>query len=209
MRKMQTEQSDMAPVESEEKEGSPQIENTPEVRSRESLWGAVLLAGMLIFVVASVAVVGWIAYEKWHDGRIAKRQPSITVLPGQPSGEKDTVTGESAPTGENTAVQTPLADDSVAAAKKLGLSVLNGGGAKGSAGVLADFLKTEGYSKTSSGNTLKDYTGVSVYYASGLEKEAAVIKESVAKKYPQVKTLPADTNNKETTVSQITIILGK
>ncbi|MDP3957105.1 MAG: hypothetical protein Q8Q10_01200, partial [bacterium] len=65
------------------------------------------------------------------------------------------------------------------------------------------------YSKASAGNTINNYTGTVVYYAVGLEKEAAIIKESVVKKYPQAKILSADIKNKETSVSQITIIIGK
>jgi hypothetical protein len=59
------------------------------------------------------------------------------------------------------------------------------------------------------GNTLKDYAGTTIYYATPLEKEAGVIRESVAKKYPQAKILLADQKNKETSVSQITVIVGK
>lgn len=210
MQKTRTEQDDMPAAKPEEKEESSRTEGVSQGRSREPLWGAVLLACMLIFVVASVGVVGWMAYVKWHDERVAKSQPSITVLPEQPDGEKNITSGESAPEAENTsAAQTSGADDNAAAAKKLNISVLNGGGAKGSAGTLSDFLKKEGYSKASAGNTINNYTGTVVYYAAGLEKEAAIIKESVVKKYPQAKILPANTNNKETSISQVTIILGK
>ena len=86
---------------------------------------------------------------------------------------------------------------------------MNGGAAKGSAGSLADFLKKEGYNKITIGNTLNNYTGAILYYAPDVEKEVASIKENVAKKYPQIKTLPADIKNKETSVAQVTIILGK
>lgn len=211
MQKMQREQDNMPEAQStEEKEDISQTESIPQARSRESLWGAVLLACMLLFVVASVGIVGWMAYAKWHDEQRAKSQPSITVLPEQPDGEKDVAPVESTEAREDTsAAQTPVASDSVAAAKKLGISVLNGGGAKGSAGILMNFLKTEGYGKTVLGNTQSNYVGVTLYYAVGLEKEATVVKASVVKKYPQVKILPVDAKNKETAVSQVTIILGK
>lgn len=192
-----------------EEENVSQTESIPHTRSHESLWGAVLFAGMLLFVVASVSGVGWVAYSEWQSDRMAKSQPSITVLSEQQGGNKNVVPAEPAKTSESEPAQESSMSESVQAAKKLEISVLNGGVAKGGAGTLANFLKQEGYSKTDSGNTLKDYVGVSVYYTSGLEKEAEVIKESVVKKYPQVKILPADTKNKETSVSQITIILGK
>jgi len=208
MEETQTEK-EVSDVESEKNKSVSQVENSSPARSHESFWGAVLFAGMLLFVVASIGGVGWAAYTKWQSEKVAKSQPSITVLPEQSNEQKSVTPKEEAQAAGSTEAKEEPASDTIAAAKKLGISVLNGGAAKGSAGVLADFLKKEGYLKTVAGNTINNYTGVVVYYASGLEKEAEIIKESVVKKYPQAKILPADTNNKETSVSQATIILGK
>lgn len=177
--------------------------------SREPLWGMFLIAGMLLFVIASIAGIGWVVYSKWQGARMAENQPSITAL----SESSD----EAVPPAESQQADTPQAGnadqqpaaDSAEAAKKLEVSVLNGGAAKGSAGVLAEFLKTEGYAKTIAGNTAKDYAGTAVYHAASLEKEAEAVRTSVAKKYPQAKILPADATNKETTTSPVTIIIGK
>lgn len=209
MQETQAEDGGVQKSQLSEKETDSQLSDVPRGSSREPLWGAMLFAGMLLFVVASVLGVGFVAYTKWQSERIAKNHPSITVLSEQSKQEKSATPVEPAKTTDDAKAVEPLANDSAAAVKKLEITVLNGGAAKGSAGLLADYLKKEGYSKTDSGNTVKDYEGIIIYYAAQLEKEAAVVKGSVAKKYPQVKVLPADVKNKETAVSQVTIILGK
>lgn len=181
-------------------------------KSRESLWGALLFAAMIVFVVASIGGIGWTAYSHWKKVRANGNNPSITGLLKETEQETGAATSIETPSLENKTgneIAKSNNEGIILAAKKLEASVLNGGAAKGSAGALADFLKKEGYLKTDMGNTLKDYVGVTIYYAASLEKEAEVIKESVAKKYPQAKIMPADSRNKETSVSQVTIILGK
>lgn len=194
-------------AQAEEKKDTSRAKNSPRTHSREPLWGTILLACMLLFVIASIGGIGWVVYSKWQSERAAESRPSISALPER----SDEQAAASPQTGAEQAADTKEqpASGSLETAKKLEISVLNGGGAKGSAGVLADFLKSEGYLKTDAGNTLKDYSGVTVYHAAALEKEAEAIKASVIKKYPQAKILPADATNKETSVSQVTIILGK
>lgn len=181
-------------------------------KSRESLRGALLFAFMLIFVVASVGGIGWVVYSRWKIEREAGNSPSITGLLKKTEQKADNAASAEMPVSENKNVDTSanaINEGTISAAKKLEISVLNGGAAKGSAGTLADFLKKEGYLKTDMGNTLKDYVGVTIYYSAVLEKEAGIVKESVVKKYPQVKIMLADPKNKETLVSQVTIIIGK
>lgn len=193
----------------EEKENIPQNQEVISDTSHESLWGIILLAGMFLFVVISVGGVGWVTYARWHEEREVQNQPSIAGWSEQFGEEVVDVSAEPAQAENSMKAVETATDDSMAAAKKLEISVLNGGAAKGSAGILADVLKKEGYGRTDSGNTARDYIGVTLYYTIGLEKEAAIVKESVAKKYPLAKILPVDTKNKETSVSQVTIILGK
>ncbi|MFZ2299927.1 MAG: LytR C-terminal domain-containing protein [Candidatus Moraniibacteriota bacterium] len=212
MPEIRSEQDGAEQIPSDTTQDMPQTHDSPRNDSHEPLWGMFLIASMILFVVASIAGIGWVAYTNWQSARVEKNQPSITALQRQPN-EQEAAPAES-PTSENpqavnTDTQEQTASSVALAAKKLDISVLNGGAAKGSAGILAEFLKTEGYSKTVAGNTLKDYTGTVVYYAANLEKEAEVVKESVVKKYSQAKILPADANNKETSVSQVTVIIGK
>lgn len=184
----------------------------------EPLWGAALFAFMLLFVLASIGGIGWVAYAKWKGDRARENNPSIAALaeqardeprPEAKSTENLQPKNEPQPSdGGEKSAETSLDQNVVAAAKKAEITVLNGGSTKGSAGVLADFLKQEGYLKTSAGNTLGNYTGVTIYHTAAFAKEAEAIKASVVKKYPQAKILPADATNKETSAAQVTIIIG-
>src|SRR3989344_352411 len=167
-----------------------------EQKSREPLWGALVFASMLLFVLASIGGIGWTTYVQWKAKRVAENHPSVLLLE-EPTNEETSVVPvtPSQERGE-TDNQTSSVNDVSILAKKLEIAVLNGGAAKGSAGSLADFLKKEGYNKITIGNTLNNYTGAILYYAPDVEKEVASIKENVAKKYPQIKTLPADIKNK-------------
>lgn len=192
-----------------EEKNAPVMRDAHQQGSREPLWGMFLIAFMLLFVIASIAGIGWVVYSKWQSVRVAKNEPSIMALSEQPLAPETAMTESAQENTEAAAPQGQSDSAGLEAAKKLEISVLNGGAAKGSAGVLAEFLKTEGYSKVIAGNTAKDYAGIAIYHAANLEKEANAIRGSVAKKYPQVKVLPADTANKETTTFPVTIIIGK
>ena len=201
-----------ADVKSEEKDPVLSTEDKSVPHSHESLWGGILFACMLLFVVVSTASIGWGVYVGWKNNRLVKAEPSISVLSQQANEEQNVGTIDEAKTSDEE--QTKQSEEKVstvdtATVKEMAISVLNGGGAKGSAGVTATFLKGEGYTSVTAGNTLKDYTGVVIYFASSLDKEAEMIKATIVKKYPQATILPADAKNKETSVSPITIILGK
>lgn len=196
----------------EEEKIIAQPKNIPQTRSHESLWGAILFSCMLLFVIVSIVSIVWIAYSQWKSGRKANAEPSITILSEQAKKAQEEAATNDTKTAENVVVKRPdeqASASDVVSVKKMALTVLNGGATKGSAGTIATFLKTEGYTKVTVGNTQSNYTGIVIYYASGLDKEASIVKTSLIKKYPQAKTLPADGKNKETSVSQITIILGK
>jgi cytoskeletal protein RodZ len=201
--------TEKAKVEPEETKETSQTENVSQPRSHESLWGALLFACMLVFVVASIGFIGWGVYTKWKNVKMAKAEPSIMVLSEKASEESPVIAAdETSLVSDALQQETGSATVSVSA-KKVALSVLNGGAAKGSAGAAVDLLKKDGYINVTSGNSIKDYVGVVIYYAPALEKEAESIKMTVIKKYPLAKTLPADVKNKETSVSQVTVILGK
>lgn len=182
-------------------------------KSKEPFFGALLFAFMILFVLASIGAIGFVVYSRWKNERALENRPSIAGLIKKVDQEISNVmpgeTNESADSKTPEETKQPTKEEIVSSAKKLKISVLNGGAARGSAGAMASFLKQEGYLKIDVGNTLKDYTGAVVYFAAPLEKEAEAIKESVIKKYPQAKILPADQKDKETIVSQITIILAR
>lgn len=94
-------------------------------------------------------------------------------------------------------------------AKQSTISVLNGGGAKGSAGMLADILKKAGFSKVTAGNADGDYAGVTVFYQEGQESGAKAVLADIVKQYPKAVVSKADPNRKETGVAPITVVIGK
>ncbi|MEI8096879.1 MAG: LytR C-terminal domain-containing protein [Candidatus Moraniibacteriota bacterium] len=212
MPEMEPEDNVVSDNESQEEIAVPQVENIPQTSSRESLWGALLFTSMLLFVIASIVSIIWIGYSQWKDGRVADAKPSITVLSEKSDDVEKSTDVDTAKTTENESAkqveEKTSASESISA-KRMAIVVLNGGAAKGSAGIIATFLKGEGYVSVTAGNTLKDYENTVVYYASGLEKEANSIKTSLIKKFPKVTILPADVKNKETSASQITVILGR
>ncbi len=93
--------------------------------------------------------------------------------------------------------------------KQESILVLNGGGAKGSAGEGVTLLKKEGFSKVSPGNTEKDYAGVTLYFAPHKESVANEVKKVLLKRYPTAISQEAKESNKETTGASVVVIIGK
>lgn len=183
--------------------------------SHESLFGAMLLSGMILLLLAFVGGASWLAYTKWWKvTKEADARPSIIglSLAEKERAEKEKAAEEkieAAKEEQKSAEALPKDPAAVTAAKAAILSVLNGGAAKGSAGTLVETIKKEGFAKAVVGNATGDYMGVVIYHKAGLEKEAEVVRESVAKTYPKAEVKVAVTTNKETSVSPITVILGK
>lgn len=175
--------------------------------SREPLFGKLLFALLILLILGTIGVLVWGGY---HGFRMTKEEaalPSIATLPREEVTEA-VVTPEE-PAKEAESVKPTFSEDQVKKAKATDLKVLNGGAAKGSAGTLAETLKKAGYTKAVAGNTLKDYTGTVVYFATGLDTEAAIVKEALLATYPKAEVKPADKGNTETTQAPLTIILGK
>lgn len=180
----------------------PEIVAVPSRPSREPLFGALLFGVLIIVAIASIAGAGYAAYAGWKKGKEQSARPSIADLAVKSEESVPTETPAALPKEEAPAVPT-------AEAKLRDIAVLNGGAAKGIAAKVADLLKKEGYTKVTAGNTVSDYTGVAVYYAAGLEKEAETLRLSLAASYPNAATKPVVAGNKETSVSPLTVIIGK
>jgi flagellar basal body-associated protein FliL len=171
--------------------------------SHESLFGGILLGSLVLVVLLVIIGTGYTAYIAWKANKEQATRPSITELAVKSE--------ESQPVKEVTAV-TAVAEEAttlVVDAQQKDISVQNGGAAKGTAGVVADVLKQAGYTKVTASNTINDYSGTVIYYAIGLEKEAATLKESLVKKYPTILIKPAVASNKETSAASLTVIIGK
>lgn len=194
----------------EEQPAQP-VEKKPIVSpsSHESFFGTILFGMMLVLLLGTVAVIGWGVYRGLHFTKEQAALPSIVVLPEQNNVVEETPKEEAAPAVVSGEGATKVTEELTKKAKATDIKVLNGGAAKGSAGVATGILTKDGFTKVTIGNTLKDYTGVVVYYAVGLDQEAGVVKDTLAKTYPQAVTKPALVDNKETTQAPLTVIVGK
>ena len=183
--------------------------------SRESLFGMLLFAALLLFTALSLAGVGWVVYSKWQIAREEAKKPSIAAITHeeQDTQKKDATAdpfeGDMTGTPENQAAIVQPAGKVALPAKDVEISVQNGGAAKGSAGTVAELLKKAGYVKVGTGNTVNNYTGVVIYYAASMEKEAEAVKQILIKNYPGTVTKAAISTNKETSAALLTIIVGK
>ncbi len=185
--------------------------NAPAARaSREILFGKILFGILVIFVVLFIGGVAWIVFRGYQLNQKQSALPSLSSISlGNDLKEVVVETGESMQQEEALPEQ-GAADQSETKAKSLSIKVLNGGAAKGSALVLAEALKKEGYTAVTTGNTVKDYTGIVLYYASSeIEKEAMSIKDTLIKTYPKIDIKLAIKANTETTQAPISIIFGK
>ena len=178
--------------------------------SREPLLGTLLLLSMILFVVASLGGVFYAAYSSWHVSKEQKNRLSIASLSSEPATQADEET-KSIETPQSKDTPTAVADTQALLTKAQGtmVSTLNGGGVKGSAVGVADLLKKAGYLKVTPGNAIGNYTGIVIYFATGLDKEAQTLKTTLSGKYPAVTMQPALPSNKETTTAPLTVIIGK
>lgn len=93
-------------------------------------------------------------------------------------------------------------------AAKLNVKVLNGGGPKGSAGKLQEFLKKQGYTQTLLGNAEGDYTGVTVFYLDGNTENANGVKKTLSSEYSNIQVKAAAPKSEEA-VASVVVIIGK
>ncbi len=91
----------------------------------------------------------------------------------------------------------------------LEISVLNGGGPKGSATAVADLLKSDGYIKTTAGNSSGDYSGFVVYRKAGSEEAADAVMKTLSVKYPSVIVKENDAGKSEVSSAPIVVIIGR
>lgn len=182
----------------EEKGGRPETSaSSDELRGR--LVVVVLMLGMML-MLGFVAFLGYRAYENRSGSRASIADIRMTVSE-EPEVKSDPVSPEIKEKQEESA---PVVDQ-----KEIKVVVLNGGGAKGAAGVLADSLNKAGYVGVTAGNADGDYSGVTVFYQEGNESAAKVVLSNVVKSYPKATISLADPKRKETGAKSVVVILGK
>lgn len=182
---------------------------SPVKKSKESLFGALLFTVIIVVILVLILAAGWGGYKGFRVNQEQAALPSIGSLAieeqkteaTEPVKSTEGEKKEQATTNSETELRTK--------AKNTEIKALNGGAAKGSAGVVAEILKKDGFTKVVPGNTLKDYTGTVVYYAAGLEKEAGFVKEALIKSYPKAEVKAAIASNTETTQAPIVVIVGR
>jgi hypothetical protein len=181
--------------------GSESSSDIP-VKPHDEFFGGLVISALALGVLLALGFFAFLGY-RIYDQRSSESLSiaEITV----PESEDVPESGQ-----DEIVVEEKVPENAVAAdAKQLAVSVLNGGGAKGSAGVLADALKKAGFSKTTAGNADGDYSGITVFYQEGQESGAKAVLADIVKQYPKAVVSKVDPNRKETGAAPITVVIGK
>lgn len=201
-------------TEEKNQENQENLENAGTVATRQkkshgALFGSLLLWFLVLTIIGILAGIAWGGYRGWNMREERAALPSISTLSETDTTAKNEPAPEAIIEAEVAAPAPETSVEDTKKAKATEIKVLNGGAAKGSAGTATTFLTREGYTKVTLGNTLSDYAGTTVYFAVGLDKEAAILKTTLLPNYPKTEVKPALPNNKETTAAPLTVILGK
>lgn len=170
-----------------------------------------VLTSILFLILAGGLLWGWLHVRENRQEAVDTR-PSISASPLQitvpetPKPVADALEASGAPVPSQTETK-PSAP--ITPAASLDVKVMNGGGIKGSAGKVQTFLKGQGYTKTQVGNTVGDYTGVTVYFRDGKEADADAVKQLLLKDYPSAQTKVASSVKNEDGSADVVVILGK
>ena len=179
------------------------------ISSRERWYGMALLFVLIAGGGALFGMIGWWGYTYIYTPKQEVKQ-SIQAMPYEAVSEKMNPPVDVDPV--QVAVKEdkqPTAEETLANIKKIPVLVLNGGGAGGSAGGVATIIQKEGFQKVTVGNTQKDYTGVTIYFASGEEGGAAELKKLLLKQYPKIESKGSVAGDKETSGAPLVVIIGK
>lgn len=179
--------------------------------SREATLGMFLFVSVILFFLVIASYVGFALYGGVRDRINDEKGESIAALPKaemKPSEPTEAAKPTEVPKEASKPESAPAVPSEPN--KKIAIKVLNGGAAKGSASVYADILKAAGYTSVATGNSVGDYTGVSVYYAqAGTKADADLVKAALSKKAPNAEVKAGVVNNADTGSSAITVIVGK
>lgn len=178
---------------------------TSEHASKESWYGMILIGVILIVIISMIGLMArWGYTSVFRASRETKT--SITALP---RAESETAIPKTKSEPDQKSSQSVPETKTMPNAQEEVVAVLNGGGPGGVAGKVAALLKQASYTKVSIGNTKKDYTGVTVYFASGKDGVAAEVKKVLLKQYPKTTSQEAPKTDPEASSSAIVVIIGK
>lgn len=183
---------------------APQTSSTKV--SNEPLFGVLVMMVVVILLVLLASYGGWFLYYGVKNSRSNALLPSIESIPLA----ANTVSIEEKSEIPKVEEKSVAITQEKSINKKIAIKVLNGGAAKGAAGVVAELLKVAGYTTISTGNSVGDYVGVSVTFLSpASESDANSVREALSKKYPSSVVKSAIQGNADMTASPITVIVGK
>lgn len=170
-----------------------------------------LLGKTVIFMVIAVVIasVGFLAYLGYHaTGSGSPEGVSIVSIASVPDTGK---TSESDADVQETKTVSEAEKTVEGTLQKASIPVvvLNGGAPKGSAAVISDMLKADGFTQVSTGNSSEDYSGLVIYRTDGNETSAEAVKIVLSKKYPSVTVRAADPKRSETSRASVTVVFGK
>ncbi len=180
-------------------EETPVPETVPEKRkeSHEELFGRLVGSASVLFFVLLVGVLAWYGYRTVHRG---EPTTSIGDLP-----KTDII----APAASREDPTPPAAEPAPQVDQKISITVLNGGSMKGAASVAQAVIKGKGFPNVTTGNAVKTYTGVTVYYGSDADQVSAeAVKTALGKKYKAVSTAKS-TADADTKKSALVVIVGQ
>jgi hypothetical protein len=168
-----------------------------------------ILSSIFFLAVVGILLWGWIHFRD-SSQNTRSSQPSIGSLPaGVSSVATDSVDQVAAPQPVEEKKPDPLASNNNGSKDTLNVKVLNGGGLKGSAVKVQDFLKKNGYTAAQAGNATGNYTGTTVYYLGANESNANAIQQLLLKDYPNAQVKIATSSAVENGSASVVVMLGK
>lgn len=175
----------------------------------EAFFGSLLLFCLILSLIAAAGYFGFAGYRYFKQVQTENAIPSIESLP-KPETSMVAKEEEKKESTEKTAETSTGSESSAAIDKKtLSVKVLNGGATKGVAGTYGEKLKAAGFTQTTVGNSVGDYTGQTLYYAKGQQAGADAIKAEVIKTYPKLVIKEAPTGDKDAALATYVLILGR
>jgi len=173
---------------------------------QDELLGKLIMTVSVIAILSAVAFFGYLGYRVKESA--SSDRTSIETLGKDPGAV--VANAPEAPVKAETPTPPPTTQGDASVRKDtLPILVLNGGGPKGSASAVSDILKSAGFAKVTTGNSVGDYSGLVVYKADGNDSAAETVRKTLSTKYPAVSVKPADTKNTDTTKATIVVIFGK
>jgi cytoskeletal protein RodZ len=177
-------------------------------RSRDGRLGVFLVLWILSFFAGLAGVIFWHGYSQFGVRLEERARPSITELKVQAPAAESVVASMTDAQSETPATTPPSTEGAGVAKGDLSVRVLNGGAAKGSAGVVTELLTKAGFTKAVAGNATGDYQGMTVYCTKGKDTESKALADALAASYKEVTAKPIPENVSELAQATCTVVIG-